>query len=49
MKCCLTPDGPGASELVEKRSRFLGLVRPVEREETRAMIEEFKEQILETA
>ncbi|MBQ9412251.1 MAG: YigZ family protein [Oscillospiraceae bacterium] len=43
MKSYLTPDGPGASELVEKRSRFLGLVRPVESEEAaRAMIEEVK-------
>ena len=39
----LIPTGPGGGELVEKRSRFLGRVWPVEREaEARAYIEETK-------
>lgn len=37
------PSGPGESELVEKRSRFLGHVRPVEtEEEARAFVAEMK-------
>ena len=45
MKSYLTPDGTGRSEIVEKRSRFLGLVRPVGSEaEARAMLEEVKKQ-----
>ena len=39
----LTPGGPGEAELVEKRSRFIGQVWPVESEdEARARIEETK-------
>ena len=39
----LIPTGPGGGELVEKRSRFLGRVWPVEsEEEARAYIEETK-------
>ena len=41
----LIPTGPGGGELVEKRSRFLGRVWPVESEaEARAYIEETKKQ-----
>ena len=37
------PTGPGEAEYVEKRSKFLGKVRPVEREEdARAFIDEMK-------
>lgn len=41
----LVPSGPGEAELVEKRSRFLGHVRPVEtEEEAKAFINEIKKQ-----
>ncbi len=40
-----TPTGPGEAEYVEKRSRFLGHVRPVEsEEEARAFIAEVKKE-----
>ena len=39
----LVPGGPGESELTEKRSRFLGHVRPVDsEEEARAFIAEMR-------
>lgn len=45
MKEFFVPAGPGASEYVEKRSRFLGLVRRVETEdEARKIIAEVKKQ-----
>ena len=41
----LIPTGPGEAELTEKRSRFLGHVRPVEsEEEARAFIAQMKKQ-----
>ena len=41
----LIPTGPGEAELVEKRSRFLGHVRPVEsEEEARTFIAQMKKQ-----
>ena len=45
MSAYLIPTGPGEAELVEKRSRFLGHVRPVEsEEEARAFIARMKKQ-----
>ena len=41
----LIPTGPGEAELAEKRSRFLGHVRPIEsEEEARAFIAQMKKQ-----
>ena len=43
MREYFVPSGPGEAELVEKRSRFLGHVRPVEsEEEARAFVAEMK-------
>lgn len=42
---CLVPAGPGESEYTEKRSRFLGHLRPVEsEEEARAFIAQMKKE-----